>query len=105
MAARALTLWKQFQTDYATQLYWPVGLLDLGNTQTPVLAEIQAHLREGGQAFEVLDALALARRYPQWRPGDDWQTVYSPEAGILNPSLTLELLTAMAGVLGATLLD
>ncbi|CAM4432753.1 N-methyl-L-tryptophan oxidase [Deinococcus marmoris] len=105
MAARALTLWKQFQSDYATQLYWPAGLLDLGDAHTPMLTEIQTHLREGGQDFEVLDAPALARRYPQWRPGDDWQAVYSPEAGILNPSLTLELLTAMAGVLGATLLD
>lgn len=105
MAARALTLWKAFQTDYATQLYWPAGLLDLGRDKTPILADIQTHLREGRQDFEVLDAPALARRYPQWRPDDDWQAVHTPEAGILNPSLTLELLTAMAGVLGATLLD
>ena len=105
MARRALTRWNEFQLDYATQLYWPAGLLDLGTDQTPILADIQTHLREGGQAFELLDALALARRYPQWRPGDDWQAVYSPEAGILNPSLILELLTAMSRVLGATLLD
>ncbi|WP_424952733.1 N-methyl-L-tryptophan oxidase [Deinococcus sp.] len=105
MASRALALWKGLQADYATRLYWPAGLLDLGSAQTPILAEIQTQLAEEGQEYERLDALALARRFPQWRPGDDWQAVYSPQAGILNPSLTLELLTAMSGVLGATLLE
>ncbi len=105
MAQRALELWKAFQEDYQTQLYWPSGLLDLGTAQTPELQAIVQHLGEQGQAFERLDAHALARRYPQWRPDDDWQAVYSPEAGILNPSLTLELLTAMTRVMGGTLLD
>ncbi|AWN21965.1 N-methyl-L-tryptophan oxidase [Deinococcus irradiatisoli] len=105
MARRALDLWRTFQTEYATPLYRPTGLLDLGSADNAALTDIQTNLRESGQDFEVLDAASLARRYPQWRPGDDWQVIYSPEAGILNPSLALELLTAMSGVLGATLLD
>ena len=105
MAGRALTLWQQFQSDYDTQLYWPAGLLDLGTAQTPELASIGANLKEGGQDFELLDAGQLAARFPQWRPHDDWRAVYSPAAGILNPSLTLELLTAMSRALGATLLE
>lgn len=105
MASRSLHLWKAFEADYGTQLYWPTGLLDLGVAGTPELAGIQANLAEQGEDYDLLGADELAKRFPQWRPGDDWQAVYSPAAGILNPSLILELLAAMCRVLGATLLE
>ncbi|MFC4456408.1 N-methyl-L-tryptophan oxidase [Deinococcus sonorensis] len=105
MAAWALRGWRTFQQEYQTQLYWPSGLLDLGTAHSPELTSIARHLTAQGEPFERLDAVALARRHPQWRPDDDWQAIFSPEAGILNPSLTLELLTAMTRALGGTLLE
>lgn len=105
MASRALSLWQTFQADYATRLYWPTGLLDISTADSRVLGDIQDNLQEQGAAFDVLDAAALAKRFAQWRPRDDWQAVFSPEAGIVNPSLTLELLAAMTRVLGGVLLD
>lgn len=105
MAQRALQGWQTFQQEYGTPLYWPTGLLDLGTAETPELQAILTNLGEHQQDHEQLDAGALAARFPQWRPGDDWQAVYTPGAGILNPSLALEVLTAMTRAQGGRLLE
>ncbi|GBF06684.1 sarcosine oxidase [Deinococcus aerius] len=105
LAQRALDLWREVEQVSGQTLLTVTGGLDLGPHELPSLRAVEQSLRQAGVAVETLDAGALMRRFPQWRVPDDWAAVYSPDAGIVNPSHTVELLAALARAEGATMLE
>jgi sarcosine oxidase len=101
MALAARAAWHELERDAGRTLYWRTGGLDLGPAASPALPRVLASLSDLGARAEVLDRGQLRRRFPQWQVPEDWQAVWAEEAGIVNASLTVEVLAALASVYGA----
>ncbi|QFP75746.1 N-methyl-L-tryptophan oxidase [Deinococcus sp. AJ005] len=105
LALAALESWRTLEREAGQQLYWRTRGLDLGPAGTPSLEGVHASLSALDAAPERLSRRELARRYPQWQVPPDWEAVYSPEAGIVSPQLTLRVLTDRARQYGARVLE
>ncbi|QLG09879.1 N-methyl-L-tryptophan oxidase [Deinococcus sp. D7000] len=105
LARAALESWRALEREAEQQLYWRTGGLDLGPAGTPSLEAVHTSLTAIDAAPERLSRRELARRYPQWRVPADWEAVYSPEAGIVSPDVTLRVLTDLARHHGAQVLE
>ncbi len=105
LARAALASWQLLERASGQQLYWRTGGLDLGPAGTPSLEEVHTSLSALGAAPERLGHRALSQRFPQWRLPPDWEAVYSPEAGIVSPQLTLGVLAELARSHGAQILE
>ncbi|WP_019586006.1 N-methyl-L-tryptophan oxidase [Deinococcus apachensis] len=105
LAQHALDRWRELEEVSGQTLLTLTGGLDLGPGALPGLRAVEESLRGAGAQVETLDAGALMRRFPQWRVPGDWAAVYSPDAGIVNPTQTVELLAALARSEGATVLE
>lgn len=105
MARRALDLWRALEADAGLQLYWPTGILSLGLADSPNISGLVGAMTDAEAEFERLSAPEVMQRFPQWRIPDDWQGVYTEFGGIVNPSLTVDILVALARVYGATVRD
>jgi sarcosine oxidase len=96
LARAALAEWRTLEAVSGLSLLTATGGLDLGPANTAsLLAKEQAMLAAGAEVVR-LDAGALSRHFPQWQVPDDWLALYSPDAGILNPTQSVELLVALA---------
>ncbi len=103
LAIEALRAWRELEDDAGEQLFTQTGGLDLGPGGTVSLEQTVLTLQMIGAEFHRLDAVEIMRRFPQWRVPDDWSGVYSEDAGIVNPTETVEVLTAAAAAHGAHL--
>ncbi|MDV6374244.1 N-methyl-L-tryptophan oxidase [Deinococcus arenicola] len=105
LALAALESWRTLENESGQPLYWRTGGLDLGPAGTPGLEGVHASLSALNAAPERLSRRELARRFPQWQVPSDWEAVYSPEAGIVSPQITLRVLTGLARRHGAQILE
>ncbi len=105
MAMTALGAWRDLERISGETLLTMTGGLDLGRAGNPSLERTAAGMTAAGANFERLDASELMRRFPQWRVPDDWVALYSPDAGIVNPTQTVEIMAALALAAGATVLE
>ncbi len=105
MAIEALRAWRELEADAEEELLTPTGGLDLGPQGTVSLDQTAQSLSDVHADFDVLDAAQIMQRFPQWRVPDDWMGVYSEDAGIVNPTETVDVLAAAAQAHGATLLE
>ena len=105
MAMTALGAWRDLERLSGETLLTMTGGLDLGRAGNPSLERTAAGMTEAGANFERLGAAELMRRFPQWHVPDDWVALHSPDAGIVNPSQTVEIMAALARAAGATVLE
>ena len=105
MAMTALSAWRDLEALSNETLLTMTGGLDLGKEGNPSLERTAAGMTSAGASFERLSAIELMRRFPQWRVPDDWVALHSSDAGIVNPSQTVEIMAALARAGGATVLE
>lgn len=105
LALEALNSWRTLERDSGQTLYTRTGGLDLGPTSTPTLERTLAALAGMGAQGEHLTRHELRRRYPQWHVPPHWEAIYAPEAGIVNPTQTVELLCALTNAHGGRVLE
>ncbi len=105
MAREALRAWRELEVDAEEQLLTPTGGLDLGPEGTPSLEQTAQSLNAIGADYDLLDAAQLMQRFPQWRVPDDWMGIYSEDAGIVNPTESVDVLAAAAQAHGASLME
>jgi sarcosine oxidase len=105
LARAALGEWRKLEAVSGLSLLTATGGLDLGPASSASLLAKEQALAAAGAEVVRLDAGALGQHFPQWRVPDDWLALYSPDAGILNPSQSVELLVALAQAHGASLLE
>lgn len=105
LARAALGSWRELEQDAGQQLFWRTGGLDLGPNHTPNLAQVEEALTGLELVAERLSRAELARRFPQWQVPADWEAVYSPDSGIVNPTLTVEMFVALTRAHGGTVLE
>ncbi len=105
MAMTALGAWRDLEELSGERLLTMTGGLDLGRSGNASLERTAAGMTTAGASFERLSASELMRRFPQWHVPNDWVALHSPDAGIVNPTQTVEIMAALARAHGATVLE
>lgn len=98
---RAFALWRTLEADAKTPVLHVTGSLDVGPAGSRVFEGSRASCVEHGLTHEVLDAAALARRVPAWRPADDACAVWQPDGGFLTPERAIVAHATLARAHGA----
>ena len=98
---RAFALWRELEDGLDAPLLHVTGGLDVGPAGSRVFDGALASCRAHALPHEVLDASALAARFPAWRPDADMQAVFQPDAGFLEPERCIAAHVARARALGA----
>jgi sarcosine oxidase len=99
---RAFALWRALEDEAADPLLHVTGALDVGRAGGTVFEGSWRSCVEHGLAHEVLDAAALAARFPGWRPDGTAMAVWQPDGGYLVPERCIAAHVAMARAAGAT---
>jgi sarcosine oxidase len=94
-------LWEQLQRETGRELRRLTGCLLMGPTEHQQMATVLESIAEHGLDHEVLDAGALAKRFPQFRIEDGDAAVLDRHAGFIRPELTIHSAARRAEQLGA----
>lgn len=105
MAMRSLEAWRRLERETAQQLLHLFGGLDVGEEGNQSLEQTYQTLQDIGAPVERLSAKSLMQRYAQWSVPKDWVALFSPDAGIVQPSRSVEVMVAYARSLGVELLE
>ncbi|MEV4862823.1 N-methyl-L-tryptophan oxidase [Streptomyces ossamyceticus] len=97
------TLWEQLQQESGRELRRLTGCLLMGPTEQQQMATVLESIAEHGLDHEVLDAEALAKRFPQYRLEDGDAAVLDRRAGLIRPELTIQTAARHAEQLGAVI--
>lgn len=80
---RSYALWSELEARLGKQLYFPVGLLEVGPPDGIVIPGVLASAREHNLSLERLDETALRSRFPGFRLPDRCEAVFELNAGYL----------------------
>jgi glycine/D-amino acid oxidase-like deaminating enzyme len=83
LAARALELWKQNETQWKRKFFCPIGVLWMAGGDGEFERGSLPALAEAGIPFEQLDRKELTRRWPQISFEDVPWGIYEPHSGYL----------------------
>jgi len=85
MAARALRLWKEHETQWNRQLFYRTGVLWMATSSDDQFERSSLPmLREASIAHEELPGREVGRRWPQINVEDVRWAIYEPEGGFLT---------------------
>ncbi|MDQ6773140.1 MAG: N-methyl-L-tryptophan oxidase [Candidatus Dormibacteraeota bacterium] len=105
LVREAFRLWRTLEAESGADLLTLTGALMLGPPTVPTVAGTLAAARSSGLEHEVLDAVELRRRFPNFRPAPGEVAVYEPGAGVLRPTEAVLAALQVAEALGATVLS
>ncbi|TMR97835.1 N-methyl-L-tryptophan oxidase [Nonomuraea basaltis] len=94
-------LWRRLQEETGRELRRLTGCLLMGPTEHHQMATVLQSIAEHDLDHEVIDAEALAKRFPQYRIEDGDAAVLDRHAGFLRPELTVLSAARRAEELGA----
>lgn len=80
---RAYELWHELQSQVGRQLYFPVGLLQVGPAHGQVVPGVLRSARQHGLEVESLTATEVTRRFPGFQVDPAWVGVFERLAGYL----------------------
>ena len=83
LAARALDLWKNHQSDWKQKFFFPIGVLWMVEGDGAFECGSLPFLKDAGIPFEQLDGNELARRWPQISFENVEWGIYEPQSGYL----------------------
>ncbi|TDC42582.1 N-methyl-L-tryptophan oxidase [Micromonospora sp. KC213] len=95
------TLWRELQHETGRELRRLTGCLLMGPAEHHQMRTALDSITEHGLDHEVLDAVELARRFPQYRIADGDVAVLDRNAGFIRPELTVLSAANRAEQLGA----
>lgn len=97
------SLWEQLQQETGRELRRLTGCLLMGPTEHQQMATVLKSIAEHDLDHEVLDAEAIAKRFPQYRLEDGDAAVLDRRAGLIRPELTVQTAARRAEQLGAVI--
>lgn len=103
LVQRAYELWRELEYGSGRMLMTPTGGLMIGPPEGELVTGALASARAHELRHEVLDAAALAQRYPGMTPAPDTVAVWEPRAGVLFPEACIEEHLRAAANAGAEL--
>ncbi|MGO9368483.1 MAG: NAD(P)/FAD-dependent oxidoreductase [Terriglobales bacterium] len=83
LAARALDLWKDHQSDWKQKFFFPIGVMWMVEGDGAFERGSLPLLKDAGIPFEQLDGNELARRWPQISFENVEWGIYEPQSGYL----------------------
>jgi monomeric sarcosine oxidase len=92
----AYRLWAEAEAEDGARVIRTTGGLDMGPVGNPGLAALVAGCRRHGVAHERPSAAEVARRFPLFRPPEDYEYVYSAEAGVVHADHARAMLLRLA---------
>ncbi|MGW0613600.1 N-methyl-L-tryptophan oxidase [Streptomyces sp. NPDC002788] len=101
LVRHADTLWQQLQAETGRELRRLTGCLFMGPADDPEMRTGMDVIAEHGVDHEVIDADAMAKRFPQFRVDDGDLVVLDRRAGFVRPELTVQTAARRAEELGA----
>ena len=106
LAKRAYETWAEVETESGTTIVTRTGGLDVAPREAAIpLSDYIESMRAEGVPFELLDGPEIARRWPQWRLGEEHHGLYQADAGIADPNRGNRAHQDLARRHGATLLE
>jgi monomeric sarcosine oxidase len=106
LAAKAYQAWSELEADAGERLIVRTGGLDLWPPGAAIpMEDYTSSLSAARVPFEVLDAGAVIRRWPQWRLSDDTVGMFQEAGGIAPAARCNEAHRRMAIAHGGTLRD
>ena len=103
LVRRAFELWERLAAESGTPLLLQTGGLMVGRENGPIVRGARESADRHGIAHEMLDAAALASRFPAYRARADRVALLERRAGLLFPERCIESFHAQARRAGATL--
>jgi sarcosine oxidase len=103
LVQRAYALWDALQEESGREGLVRTGGLMIGPPDGVVVSGAVRSAREHGLPHEVLDAAAVHRRVPGFRPAADMVGVWEPRAGYVVPEAAIAAHLALAARYGAAL--
>ncbi|MEZ0110536.1 monomeric sarcosine oxidase [Catenulispora sp. EB89] len=104
----AYDAWAEVEEESGVRLVHKTGGLDLAVSGTEAaeveLRNYRAAMDVSGVGYEVLDAVEIRKRWPQWRIGDDVEGLYQADGGILDIRKANAVHIALARALGVEFL-
>lgn len=100
---QTFAMWRALEQETGRHLLQMTGGLYMGPPDRPFLIGARQTLDELGFPFEIHDAPALARRYPQFRIPEHWIAIDQEHTGMLAASRCVETMARRAVELGAVL--
>ncbi|GHF14753.1 N-methyltryptophan oxidase [Amycolatopsis deserti] len=97
----AQRLWRELEAESGWRLLTTTGGLTIGTEGTEAMTNVLASIDRFGLPAEVLDAEAMAWRYPQHRLADGEMAVLDHTAGVLRPEFAVIAAVTRAAALGA----
>jgi sarcosine oxidase len=101
LVRHADALWQQLQAETGRELRRLTGCLFMGPADDPEMRTVMDVIAEHGLDHEVIDAEAMAKRFPQFRADDGDLVVLDRRAGFVRPELTVQTAARRAEELGA----
>jgi len=83
LAARALDLWKQHETQWKRKFFFPIGVLWMAEANDTFERGSLPLLKDAGIPFEQLTVGELRRRWPQISSENVKWAIYEPQSGYL----------------------
>ena len=99
----AYPLWTELSETSGKSLFQKTGGLLLGAGDSAVVGGAKLSAETHGIPYDYLDAAAIRKRFPAFRPGPDTVGVLEHEAGILFPETAITAFLQAAAANGATL--
>lgn len=103
LAERAGELWRETEARAQTHFFSQGGALEVGPPDHAAVSGVAGSCRKHGMGFELLDADAVAARFPALAPAPDEIAVVEEEAGILLAAEATRALIDRARAAGAEL--
>jgi len=101
----AYDLWHELEAASDTSLVNKTGGLDFGRIGDSYLERTIEAVGNSGIPFELLSAEQIRNRFPMISIPDEYKGIYQPDAGVLNPYQSLEVIRNLAVQEGAELHD
>ncbi|MBT2520800.1 N-methyl-L-tryptophan oxidase [Arthrobacter sp. ISL-28] len=105
IVARADRIWDELQKESGRELRTLTGTLVMGSPQHEQMQTALRNALETGIDHEVLDADALARRFPQYGLDDGDLAILDVRSGFVRPELTVSTAARLAEARGASVVS
>jgi sarcosine oxidase len=102
---RSVALWRDLEAETGQRLLTQTGGLVIGTPDGGLVGGVLDTLHHSARPYEVLDAVAMARRYPQHRLAPGEVGLLDREAGFLRPEFAVLAAARRADELGAKILE
>jgi len=99
---RSLSLWESLQNEYGEQLLQRTGTIDAGPADSETVDGAVTACEEYGLQYEHLSAHELSEKFPGFELPSEFEAVYQPDGGFINPTKCVQAHVELAQEHGAT---